>query len=95
VFDPSATLRIERLDNGVPVNPAVYNGVASGEINSTGKIVYGYNLRVTSAGTYRITYTFTNVNFADDCNAGNCDGNEAYLDIVVTGGGGGGKKGPK
>jgi hypothetical protein len=90
VFDPSARLRIEPLVDGVPVSPAVYNGVASGEINSTGKIVYGYNLRVTSAGTYRITYTFNNVNFAGACNAGTCVGNEAYLDVVVAGGGGGG-----
>jgi len=91
VFDPSAKLRIEQLVNGVPVSPAVYNGTASGEINATGKIVYGYNLRVTSAGTYRITYTFNNVNLAGDCNAGDCSGNVAYLDIVVVGGGGGGK----
>ena len=57
VHDPAATLKIERLVDGVPVSPAVYNGTASGEINATGKIVYGYNLRVTAAGTYRITYT--------------------------------------
>ena len=90
VFDPSARLRIEQLVDGEPVSPAVYNGTASGEINATGKIVYGYNLRVTSAGDYRITYTFNNVNFSGPCNAGTCDGNEAYLDIVVVGGGGGG-----
>jgi hypothetical protein len=90
VFDPNARLRIEQMVDGVAVNPAVYNGTASGEINSTGKIVYGYNLRVTSAGTYRITYSFNNVSFAGPCNAGTCDGNEAYLDIVVAGGGGGG-----
>jgi len=95
VFDPTAKLRIERLVDGVPGSPAVYNGTASGEINATGKIVYGYNLRVTSAGTYRITYTFENVNLAEPCNAGSCSGNVAYLDIVVAGGGGGGggKKG--
>jgi hypothetical protein len=90
VFDPSATLRIERLDNGVPVSPAVYNGAASGEINATGKIVYGYNLKVQVAGTYRITYTFPRVTFAGDCNAGFCAGSEAVLEIVVAGGGGGG-----
>ncbi len=97
VFDPTARLRIERLEDGVPVSPAVYNGTASGEINSTGKIVYGYNLRVGLAGDYRITYTFNNVNFAGGCNTGTCDGSEAYLDIVVVagGGGGGGKGGGK
>jgi hypothetical protein len=91
VFDPTARLTIERLVDGVPVSPAAYNGTASGEINSTGKIVYGYNLRVQLAGTYRITYTFNNVNLAGGCNAGMCSGNVAYLDIVVAGGGGGGK----
>jgi hypothetical protein len=95
VFDPSARLTIERLVDGVPVSPAVYNGTASGEINATGKIVYGYNLRVTTAGTYRITYSFNHVSFAGPCNAGTCDGNEAYLDIVVAGGGGGGGGGKK
>jgi hypothetical protein len=91
VFDPSATLRIERLDSGVPVSPAVYNGTASGEINATGKIVYGYNLRVQVAGTYRITYTFPRVTFAGPCNAGACAGSQAVLDIVIAGGGGGGR----
>jgi len=95
VFDPTARLRIERMVDGFPVNPAVFNGAASGEINATGKIVYGYNLRVQLAGTYRITYSFTKVNFAGPCNAGTCTGNEAYLDIVVGGGGGGGGGGGK
>jgi hypothetical protein len=90
VFDPSATLRIERLDNGVPVSPPVYSGTASGEINATGKIVYGYNLRVQVAGTYRITYIFPRVTFVGDCNAGTCAGSEAVLEITVAGGGGGG-----
>ncbi len=90
VFDPSARLKIERLVDGVPVTPAVYNGTASGEINATGKIVYGYNLRVQLAGTYLITYTFPRVTFVGDCNAGSCIGSEATLEINVTGGGGGG-----
>jgi hypothetical protein len=95
VFDPSATLRIERLDNGVPVSPPVYSGTASGEINATGKIVYGYNLRVQVAGTYRITYTFPRVTFTGLCNAGSCAGSEAVLEIMVAGGGGGGGGGGK
>jgi hypothetical protein len=91
VFDPTARLTIERLVDGVPVSPAVYNGTASGEINATGKIVYGHNLRVQLAGDYRITYTFNNVNLAGGCNVGDCHDNVASLDIVVAGGGGGGK----
>jgi hypothetical protein len=92
VFDPGATLTIEKLVDGVPVSPAVVNGTAAGEINATGKIVYGYNLRVTTAGTYRITYTIPRGTFLE-CDAGACEGNTAILDIVVAaGGGGGGKK---
>jgi len=91
VFDPTAKLKIERIVDGVPVNPAVYNGVASGEINATGKIVYGYNLKVQLAGTYRITYTFPRVTFAANCTAGSCAGSEAVLEIMIAGGGGGGK----
>jgi hypothetical protein len=94
VFDPTARLTIERLVDGVPVSPAVYNGTASGEINATGKIVYGYNLRVQLAGTYLITYTFPRVTFVGDCNAGSCSGSEATLEINVTGGGGGGGNKP-
>jgi hypothetical protein len=90
VFDPTARLKIERIVDDVPVNPAVYNGAASGEINATGKIVYGYNLRVQVAGTYRITYTFPRITFAANCIAGTCSGSEAVLNIVVAGSGGGG-----
>jgi hypothetical protein len=84
VHDPAATLKIERLGGAV-----VFQGAAGGEINATGKIVYGYNLRVAEAGTYRITYTLPNVSL-DSCDAGTCGGNTAYLDIEVVGGGGGG-----
>ena len=92
VHDPAATLKIERVVGGTPVPPAVYNGVAGGEINATGKIVYGYNLRVTTAGTYRITYKLPNVQLSG-CEEPQafCTGNEAVLDIVVAGSGGGGK----
>jgi hypothetical protein len=93
VFDPGATLRIEQVVDGQPVSPAVFNGAAGGEINATGKIVYGYNLRVTAAGTYRITYTIPRGTFSE-CDAGTCEGNTAILDIdVISGGGGGGGKG--
>ena len=44
-------LRIERSVDGQPVRPAVFNGTVGGEINATGKIVYGYNLRY-DCGTY-------------------------------------------
>jgi hypothetical protein len=47
---------------------------------------------VTEGGTYRLTYSFTNVNITG-CEeaAAKCGGDTASLDIVVAGGGGGGK----
>ena len=89
VHDPSAMLRIERIVDGVPVSPPVFQGTAGAEINATGKIVYGHNLRVQLAGTYRITYTISHVSF-DHCDIGDCAASAATLDIEVVGGGGGG-----
>ncbi len=91
VHDPGATLNIQRMVNGAPVGDPEYQGPAGGEINATGKIVYGYNLRVATPGTYRITYTLPNVTL-DGCQEPEaiCAGHEAILDIEVVGGGGGG-----
>jgi hypothetical protein len=92
VHDPTARLKIQKLDaNGEPVS-TVYDQPAGGEINATGKIIYGYGLRVTEAGTYRLTYSFTNV-FMNSCEepAAVCTGSTASLDIEVAGGGGGGR----
>jgi hypothetical protein len=94
VHDPKATLKIERVVDG----SVVYDGIAGAEINATGKIVYGHNLRVAEPGVYRITYTLPNVTFSG-CEEGDpaaavCAGSAAYIDIeVVAGGGGGGGKG--
>jgi hypothetical protein len=87
VHDPAATLRIVRLSDGF----VAFEGVAGGEINATGKIVYGYNLRVSEAGKYGITYTLPNVSLLG-CEeaAAICAGKTAYLEIEVGGGGGGG-----
>jgi hypothetical protein len=87
VHDPEATLKIERLDDG----SVVFNGIAGAEINATGKIVYGHNLRVAMPGMYRLTYTLPNVTL-DGCEEleAICANHEAYLDIEVVGGGGGG-----
>ena len=96
VHDPSARLKIEKLseEGGAPVS-VIYDEPAGGEINATGKIVYGYGLRVTEAGFYRLTYSFTNVNILDcEEDAAVCEGPTASLDIeVAAGGGGGGSKG--
>lgn len=93
VHDPDATLTIEKIVDGTPVS-TVYNGEAGAEINATGKIVYGHNLRVIEAGWYRITYTLPNVSLTG-CDLGDCanDATKAVLEIeVIPGGGGGGKK---
>ena len=94
VYDPQATLKIEKLDaGGNPISPALVDELAGGEINATGKIVYGYNLRVVENGTYRITYTTPNVALTCvDPPPVNCSlGNATYIDIVVPPDGGGGE----
>jgi len=66
---------------------------ASAEVNATGKVVYGYNLRVPTSGVYTITYTFPNVSITG-VDAGSCvseaTGSTCSLVINVGGGGGGG-----
>jgi hypothetical protein len=84
-------LEVQHVASGtypVPLQPI------APEINATGKVVYGYNLRVSAAGTYRIRFYAPSVTFTG-VDAGTFDANNAYLDIVVGGGGGGGggKKG--
>jgi hypothetical protein len=85
VYDAKAMMEIKSA-NGTTV---ALEDPAGAEINATGKVVYGYNLRVQSAGIYRITFTVPNVTFVD-CDAGTCAGQMAELDITVGGGGGGG-----
>ena len=89
VYDSQASLTIVGNDG------VVFNGPATAEINATGKVVYGYNLRVPSAGTYEITYTLPNVNIIG-ADAGSCGDQECSLLITVTAGGGsGGGGGPR
>lgn len=87
VYDGGASMTIEGLDNDFVVteSPAVP------EINATGKVVYGYNLRVPQPGNYRITFTMPNVSFTGGCDAGTCSDTTATLEITVGTGGGGGK----
>lgn len=57
VWDPGATLTIEKMD-GSTVTSTLFDGPATAEINSTGNVVYGYNWTSTDeAGTYRLTFT--------------------------------------
>jgi hypothetical protein len=90
VYDIQARLTITGPDPNWKVVEA-----ATAEINATGKVVYGYNLRVPSAGTYQITYTLPNVDIVS-ADAGNCEKDTCTLFITVTAGGGnGGGGGPR
>jgi hypothetical protein len=94
VHDAGMQISVQNLDTGqfvVPLQPI------KPEINATGKIVYGYNLRVSAAGNYQIRFNTTPAVTFEGVDAGTFDANNAYLDIVVTAkaGGGGGKKGGK
>ena len=84
VYDHTANLRIEKTDG-----TWVYDQPTTAEINAKGIVVYGYNLRVPTAGAYLITYTVPNVDF-NGADAGNCAGQTCSLLITVGGGGGGG-----
>jgi len=91
VFDPTARIRIDRME-GENVVATIVDEPAGGEINATGKIVYGYNLRVAENGTYRITYTTPNVTMTClDAKADCSMGNATFLEIVVPSDGGGGE----
>lgn len=87
VFDTAVTFSIQNLDTLAYVVQAGTD--ASAEINATGNVVYGYNLRVPTAGQYRITYTVPTavVTLAD---AGLWTEHSVSLDITVGSGGGGG-----
>ncbi len=88
VWDAAATLSITDDASG----QAVFSGPAPAEINATGKVVYGYNLSVSSPGDYTIDFTAPSVAITG-ADAGNASGHTASLTIGVTGGGGGGGSG--
>lgn len=112
VFDDSTTWLVH--DSGITfsvlnMNTNVYavrpGSNPTAEINATGKVVYGYNLRVGEPGAYRIQFnTSPTVHFLgqDAVNGGLIDLDDdetngyeaAYIEIqVVSGGGGGGGNG--
>jgi hypothetical protein len=87
VHDAGMQISVQNLDTGafaVPLQPI------APEINATGKVVYGYNLRVSAAGNYQIRFNTTPAVTFTGCDAGVCaaGGTNAYLDIVVSPGGG-------
>ena len=86
VYDAGAHLTIFQSET----DPLVDEDLTP-EINATGKIVYGYNLRVPNAGAWVIRYTMPNLNFVGcDMQGLSCSGTEASIEINVIGGGGGG-----
>ncbi len=90
VHDAGITFSIQNLATGAyTVSPGTS---PTAEINATGKVVYGYNLRVGVAGPYRITFTSSPAVDFVGADAGTvADSNNVYLDInIVSGGGGGG-----
>jgi hypothetical protein len=82
VKDAAAMLAISGTDiaGGILIAP---------EINAAGKVVYGYNLRVATTGTYVITFTFPNVTI-QSVDVGTYTEHSVTLSITVGGGGGGG-----
>ena len=90
VHNQGITFSVLNTDTGVYAVPPGTNPTA--EINATGKVVYGYNLRVGVAGNYRIQFTSTPaVTFTGSDAGGVLDANNVYIDVVVAPGGG--KKG--
>jgi hypothetical protein len=103
VWDAQAQLSIERCTDAsctTTAGPAVYFGPMSAEINSIGKVVYGYNWGTAGKGTaaepgvYKLTFSvpertaIVSVPGAAPCPQSNC----AFVIIEVTqaaGGGGG------
>jgi hypothetical protein len=89
VHNQGITFSVLNLTTGAYAVPLGTNPTA--EINATGKIVYGYNLRVSTAGTYRIQFTTTPAVTLTGVDAGVLlDIFNVYIDIVVAPGGGGG-----
>lgn len=71
---------------------------ATAEINATGRIVYGYNLRVTTAGTYVLHFTVPSSVTINSANRGtvtvNADGSTTLsltINVLASSGRGGGR----
>jgi len=85
VYDPDAKYSVWSVGTQTYVVP---EEAIAPEINATGKIVYGDNLRVPSAGMYVIKFTMPNVTFTGCDVPDTCSSTEASLTINVIGGGG-------
>jgi hypothetical protein len=88
VYDAAATFSVLHVDDDKYVVPVGTN--PTGEINAKGKVVYGYNLRVSEAGSYVVTFQVPNVVFKA-LDAGSIVATDTVsISITVIGGGGGG-----
>jgi len=96
VYDASVTFSVRSVATGAYVVPLGTN--PTGEINATGKVVYGYNLRVSAVGLYEITFVIPYVDItAMDAgtfvhNATGPDTVTLVINVTTGGGGGGGGK---
>jgi hypothetical protein len=96
VFDAGVTFSVKNVATGEYVVPLGSN--PTGEINATGRVVYGYNLRVSAAGYYEITFVIPSVDITGvDAGSSTTDplGPDTVtlvINVVQSGGGGGGGK---
>lgn len=96
VYDPTVTFSVKNLGTGIFAVPEGTSPTA--EINATGKVVYGYNLRVTTPGEYEIAFVIPKVDITG-VDAGSYVTDPVGPDrvtltiTVITGGGGGGQGG--
>lgn len=94
VFDGATTFSIQNVATGAYVVQPGTNPTA--EINAGGAVVYGYNLRVTAAGQYAITFSIPSVTITG-VDAGSFVSDPLGPDTVtlvinvIAGGGGGGR----
>jgi hypothetical protein len=91
VWASGATLTITKVGATVPV---IDHQLAGSEVNATGRVVYGYNLRVSEVGQYLIEYEFPSVTLTGT-DVGGYAGSVATLTVTVGGGGGGGGGRPR
>ncbi len=93
-YDAGVTFSVKNVATGQYVVP--FGSDPTAEINATGKVVYGYNLRVTSVGEYEIAFVIPHIDISGvDVGTYTTDPVEpdtVSLVINVISGGGGGKK---
>jgi hypothetical protein len=93
VYDDGVTFSVQNVSTGAYAVAPGANPTA--EINATGKVVYGYNLRVTAMGQYLITFDIPTAVITDctNCSAFTANSVEILINVVSGGGGGGGQGG--